>query len=87
MSLSSDGKTLTIKPASNGTLWGGNTSYIVILPTGCVKDLAGNPLALTGRSFNTITNSLNSSSSISPVKLVFIHHSCDENWLADGDGG
>ena len=23
----------------------------------------------------------------SPVKLVFIHHSCGENWLADDDGG
>jgi hypothetical protein len=23
----------------------------------------------------------------SPVKLIFIHHSCGENWLADGDGG
>ena len=22
-----------------------------------------------------------------PVKLVFIHHSCGENWLTDGDGG
>ena len=22
----------------------------------------------------------------SPVKLVFVHHSCGENWLADGDG-
>ena len=21
------------------------------------------------------------------VKLIFIHHSCGENWLADGDGG
>jgi hypothetical protein len=21
------------------------------------------------------------------VKLVFIHHSCGENWLGDGDGG
>ncbi len=23
----------------------------------------------------------------SPVKLIFIHHSCGENWLADDDGG
>ncbi len=23
----------------------------------------------------------------SPVKLIFIHHSCGENWLSDGDGG
>ncbi|MCK5097393.1 MAG: hypothetical protein KAR45_04780, partial [Desulfobacteraceae bacterium] len=23
----------------------------------------------------------------SPVKLIFIHHSCGENWLNDGDGG
>ncbi len=23
----------------------------------------------------------------SPVKLIFIHHSCGENWLADEDGG
>jgi len=23
----------------------------------------------------------------SPAKLIFIHHSCGENWLADGDGG
>jgi len=23
----------------------------------------------------------------SPVKLIFIHHSCGENWLADADGG
>ena len=22
-----------------------------------------------------------------PVKLIFIHHSCGENWLSDGDGG
>ncbi len=22
-----------------------------------------------------------------PVKLIFVHHSCGENWLADGDGG
>ena len=22
-----------------------------------------------------------------PVKLIFIHHSCGENWLADGQGG
>jgi len=21
------------------------------------------------------------------VKLIFIHHSCGENWLSDGDGG
>jgi hypothetical protein len=24
---------------------------------------------------------------LSPVKLIFIHHSCGENWLADLDGG
>ena len=23
----------------------------------------------------------------SPVKVIFIHHSCGENWLSDGDGG
>jgi hypothetical protein len=23
----------------------------------------------------------------SPVKLIFIHHSCGENWLSDSDGG
>ncbi|NBD35317.1 MAG: hypothetical protein GVY30_04885, partial [Chloroflexi bacterium] len=22
-----------------------------------------------------------------PVKLIFIHHSCGENWLNDSDGG
>ena len=22
-----------------------------------------------------------------PVKLIFIHHSCGENWLGDGHGG
>ena len=24
---------------------------------------------------------------VEPVKLVFVHHSCGENWLTDGDGG
>lgn len=29
----------------------------------------------------------NPSPPASPVKLIFIHHSCGENWLADGNGG
>jgi hypothetical protein len=30
---------------------------------------------------------LNPSAPASPVKLIFIHHSCGENWLVDLDGG
>lgn len=30
---------------------------------------------------------LNSNPPASPVKLIFIHHSCGENWLTDGNGG
>lgn len=30
---------------------------------------------------------LNTSPPDQPVKLIFIHHSCGENWLADGHGG
>jgi hypothetical protein len=31
--------------------------------------------------------SLNPDPPAEPVKLVFIHHSCGENWLSDSDGG
>jgi len=24
---------------------------------------------------------------VDPVKLIFIHHNCGENWLEDGNGG
>ena len=29
----------------------------------------------------------NTAKPIKPVRLVFIHHSCGQNWLADGNGG
>jgi hypothetical protein len=32
-------------------------------------------------------SALDPSAPASPVKLIFIHHSCGENWLADWDGG
>jgi len=32
-------------------------------------------------------SALNTSPPSSPVKLIFIHHSCGENWLADDNGG
>ncbi len=33
------------------------------------------------------THALNPNPPGAPIKLIFIHHSCGENWLADGDGG
>lgn len=33
------------------------------------------------------SDSLDVTKPASPVRLVFIHHSCGQNWLADGDGG
>ncbi|MBN2468496.1 MAG: hypothetical protein JXD19_10135 [Deltaproteobacteria bacterium] len=30
---------------------------------------------------------VNTAAPASPVKLIFIHHSCGENWLSDSDGG
>lgn len=50
LSLSSDSKTLTIKPS---TLWATNTLHKVILHTGCVKDFDGNNLAYATRVFET----------------------------------
>lgn len=35
---------------------------------------------------NSSSISTSASSPSEPVKLIFIHHSCGENWLADGDG-
>ena len=36
---------------------------------------------------NAQAQTFNPSPPAEPVKLVFIHHSCGENWLADDDGG
>jgi hypothetical protein len=30
---------------------------------------------------------LNPAPPVSPVKLIFIHHSCGKNWLTKGNGG
>ena len=35
----------------------------------------------------SVLSSYNTNPPASPVKLIFIHHSCGENWLADYDGG
>jgi hypothetical protein len=46
--------------------------------------------AATGSDSVTITVAsadISPSAPSSPVKLIFIHHSCGENWLADYDGG
>ena len=35
----------------------------------------------------SLAAALNPNPPAEPVKLIFIHHSCGENWLADGNGG
>lgn len=34
-----------------------------------------------------LASPIDASPPAAPVKLIFIHHSCGENWLADGNGG
>ncbi len=57
---------------------------IVMVVAVLVLLLAANPTAAGSASRLTADNP---SPPASPVKLIFIHHSCGENWLADGDGG
>ncbi|MDD5642852.1 MAG: hypothetical protein PHX53_14475 [Syntrophales bacterium] len=44
-------------------------------------------LAALGLFFCTEGLALNANSPSLPVKLIFMHHSCGENWLADATGG
>jgi hypothetical protein len=64
--------------------------FISLLALGafCLAYLPAAAAASTGA--NAITNinyALNSDVPTSTVKLIFIHHSCGENWLNDGNGG
>ena len=77
-----DSKVLTVNHA---TLLNNATKYTLLLHSGSVTDLAGNPIAYYSRSFTTRTN-YNTNPPASPVKLTFIHHSCGSNWLSDGNG-
>ena len=59
---------------------------VVVLAVGllCLGALVNvNPAATSDRAVATPDPSPPSQ----PVKLVFIHHSCGENWLVDGNGG
>jgi PKD repeat protein len=44
-------------------------------------------LVLLGGLVPFAAGDINPNPPVSPVKLIFIHHSCGENWLADYDGG
>jgi len=44
-------------------------------------------LGLLGGKAPFVAGEINPNPPNSPVKLIFIHHSTGENWLADDDGG
>jgi hypothetical protein len=61
---------------------------LLVLGAFCLAYLPAAAAASTGA--NAITNinyALNPDVPTSTVKLIFIHHSCGENWLNDGNGG
>lgn len=61
------------------------TSYNLILHTNSIKDISGNGIRSYTTKFLT-ENGLNPNAPSKTVKLLFIHHSCGENWLSNGNG-
>jgi len=49
--------------------------------------LAGLAFIAPGSQANLIQQGIDTNPPASPVKLIFIHHSCGENWLSDYHGG
>jgi hypothetical protein len=65
------------------------TLALILLGTagGCKGSAARANATPRSRAIPGAPNADNPDPPAAPVKLIFIHHSCGENWLADGDGG
>ena len=77
----------TVLTINHAALLKAGTKYTIYLHSGSVNDYAGNPLAGCIRSFTTAETDYNTNSPSFPTKIIFIHHSCGENWLSDSNGG
>lgn len=68
----------------------GNSLLLLVgamLALSLIGPAARGPLAPAARGDSLAALADNPNPPASPVKLIFIHHSTGENWLADGDGG